>query len=156
MEICEVLSRDRIIVGVKSRDKIGVIQEMLDVTATSGQVLSKEQLFESLLEREQLQTTGVGFDLAIAHAKTDAVEGVVLSLGISHAGVEYDSLDGKPARLIFMLVAPPDKNTEYLSVLAKIARIFKEETFREAVMHAATSAGVMDLITQREASRYRC
>ena len=155
MKICEVLSQDRVIVGVKSSDKIGVIQELLELTSTSGKIRNKEKLLESILEREQLQTTGVGSGLAIAHAKTDEVEGVVLSLGISQDGVNYDSLDGKPVHIIFMLTASTNKNTEYLSVLAKIARIFKEQDFREAVMHAGSPAGVMNLIKQREEGHYR-
>jgi len=155
MEICEVLSQDRVIIGLKSKNKINVIQEILEVATTSGKISNKEGLFESILEREKLQTTGVGFGLAIAHAKTDDVEGVILSLGISEDGVNYDSLDGKPAHIIFMLMASTDKNTEYLSVLAKIARIFKEEDFREAVIHAGSSADVMNLIKQREEGQYR-
>jgi len=155
MEICEVLSQDRVIIGVKSKNKISVIQEVLELAATSEKISNKHRLFESIMEREQLQTTGVGFGLAIAHAKTDDVEGVVLSLGISKDGVDYDSLDGKPVHIIFLLTAATDKNTEYLSVLAKIARIFKEKDFREAVIHAGSSADVMNLIKQREEGQYR-
>lgn len=153
MDICNVLSQDRIVIGVKSRDKIDILQEMLDVAATSGNIGNKEKVFESILEREQLQTTGVGFGLAIAHAKSPEVEGVVLSLGISQDGVNYDALDGKPVYMIFLLVASTEKNTEYLSVLARIARFFKEEEFREAVRHAKSPASVMSLIKQREEGR---
>ena len=155
MDICEVLSQDRVIIGVKSRSKLDVIREILELAATSPKIRDKERLLESILERERLQTTGVGFGLAIAHAKTDDVEGVVLSLGISKDGVNYDSLDGKPAHIIFMLTAATDKNTEYLSVLARIARIFKDEEFREAVIHTDTSADLLNLIRQREEGHYR-
>ena len=155
MDICEVLSQDRVIIGVKSRSKLDVIREILELAATSPKIRNKERLFKSILERERLQTTGVGFGLAIAHAKTDDVEGVVLSLGISKDGVNYDSLDGKPAHIIFMLMAARDKNTEYLSVLARIARIFKDEEFREAVIHTDTSADLLNLIRQREEGHYR-
>lgn len=153
MDICKVLSQDRIIVGVKSRDKTGILHEMLDVAATSGKIRNKEKVFESILQREQIQTTGVGSGLAIAHARSDEVEGVVLSLGISTDGVTYDALDGKPVYMIFLLVASTDKNREYLSVLAKIARFFREDDFREAVMHAGSPASVMTLLKQREEGR---
>ncbi|GAK55929.1 putative PTS IIA-like nitrogen-regulatory protein PtsN [Candidatus Vecturithrix granuli] len=156
MEICKVLSLDRIVVGVKNRDKIGILQELLEVAATSGKIHNKEELLKSLLQREQIQTTGVGFGLAIAHAKSDDVEGVVLSVGLSEEGVDYDALDGKPAHIIFMLVSSPEKNTEYLSVLAKIARIFREEDFREAVMHAGSPEKVMNLLKEREEGHSRC
>ncbi len=155
MEISKVLSRDRVIIGVKSTTKNDVIREMLEVAATSGKIRDKEKLLGSILEREKLQTTGVGLGLAIAHAKTSDVEGVVLSVGISQEGIDYDSLDGKPIHIIFLLTAAADKNTEYLSVLAKIARIFKEHNFREAVIHAESPAGVMNLIQQREEGQYR-
>lgn len=155
MEICEVLSQDRVIIELKNKNKIKVIKEILEVATTSGKIRDEEKLLGSILEREELKTTGVGFGLAIAHAKTDVVEGVVLSLGISKDGVSYDSLDGKPAHIIFLLTASKDKNTEYLSVLAKIARIFMEEDFREAVKHAGSSADVMTLIRQREERQYR-
>ncbi|MDY0094991.1 MAG: PTS sugar transporter subunit IIA, partial [Candidatus Vecturithrix sp.] len=89
MEICKVLSLERIIVGLKNRDKKRVLQEILEVAATSGKIRDKEKLFKSILQREQLQTTGVGLGLAIAHAKSDEVEEIVLSLGISKDGVEY-------------------------------------------------------------------
>lgn len=156
MEICKVLSQDRIIVGVKSRDKIGVLQEMLEVAATSGKIRNKEKLLKSILDRERLQTTGVGFGLAIAHAKSDEVEGVVLSLGVSEDGIDYDALDGKPVYMIFLLVASTEKNTEYLSVLAKIARIFREEDFRKTVMHAGSPAKIMNLLKEREEGHSRC
>ncbi len=155
MEICEVLSQDRVIVGMKSRDKIGAIRELLEVATKSGKVRDKEKLLESILEREKLQTTGVGFGLAIAHAKTDVVEGIFLSLGTSEDGVNYDSLDGKPAYILFLLTAATNKNTEYLSVLAKIARIFKEEDLREAVIRAGSPADVMNLIKHREEGRHK-
>jgi nitrogen PTS system EIIA component len=153
MNICNVLSPDRIIVGVQSRDKLGVLQEMLEVAATSGKIRDKAKLFESILERERLQTTGVGFGLAIAHARTDDVEDIVLSLGISKEGVNYDALDQQPVHIIFLLVAAPDKNMEYLSVLAKIARLFKQDEFREAVKQAGDPASVMNLLQQREEGR---
>jgi len=156
MEICNVLSLDRIIIGLKNQDKNGVLQEMLEVAATSGRIHDKEQLLKSILQREQLQTTGVGFGLAVAHAKSDDVDGVVLSVGISEEGVDYDALDGKPAHIIFMLVSSPEKNTEYLSVLAKIARIFKEADFREAVMRARSPEKVMNLLKEREEGHSRC
>ncbi len=154
MEICKVLSQDRVIVGLKSQDKIGAIQELLEVAMTSGKVRDKKKLFESIMAREQLQTTGVGFGLAIAHAKTDAIEGIIVSLGVSKDGVNYSSLDGKPAYILFLLTAATDKNTEYLSVLAKIARIFKEEDLREAVRRAESPADVMNLIQLREEGRH--
>ncbi len=156
MEICKVLSLERIIVGLKNRDKKRVLQEILEVAATSGKIRDKEKLFKSILQREQLQTTGVGLGLAIAHAKSEEVEEIVLSLGISKDGVEYDALDGQPVYIIFLLVASPEKNTEYLSVLAKISRIFREADFREAVMHAESSAKVMNLLKEREEGHYRC
>jgi len=154
MEICEVLSQDRVIVGMKSRDKIGAIRELLEVATKSGKVRDKEKLLGSILEREKLQTTGIGFGLAIAHAKTDDVEGITVSLGVSEDGVNYGSLDGKPAHIIFLLTAPTHKNTEYLSVLAKIARIFKEEDLREAVIRAGSPADVMNLIKHREEGQH--
>ncbi len=150
MKLSEALSEKMVMVGMKGRTKSEAIRELARFTASSGNLGNEEELLETILEREKLQSTGIGSGVAIPHGQTESVKGVVCSLGISKEGIKYDSLDGKPVYLMFMLVASPERDAQYLSLLACIARIFRNPDLRDLVMNASSEAEVIELIRGHE------
>jgi fructose-specific phosphotransferase system IIA component len=150
MNLSDILLVECISFDVPSSDKTGVIRHMVELSAKSKKVSSQDQLFDSVMKREEIQTTGIGHGMAIPHATAEGVKGLVLSLGISKEGVEYSSLDHKPVHLIFLLAGEPRLQTSFLSILSKISRFFKQEEFRNQIIQSKDADTILSLIQSRE------
>lgn len=150
MTLLDLLSEDRITLNLQGLTKPDVIQEMADIAIQSGMISNPEALVDALMAREKIQTTGIGHGMAIPHATAEGVRGLILSLGISRQGIEYESLDGKPVKLIFMLAGEPRLRTSFLSILSKISRFFRKADFRTEVLQAKSAAEILALIHARE------
>jgi len=134
MKIIDILSKDRIVPSLASRGKRDVIEELVGVLPTNG--LDPVRLVHVLMEREKLGSTGIGDGVAIPHGKMGEITHLLAAFGRSKTGVEFDSLDGKPAYLFFLLVAPEDSAGIHLKALARISRLFKDSQFRHTLMTA--------------------
>jgi PTS system nitrogen regulatory IIA component len=134
MKIIDILSKDRIVPSLGSRGKRDVIEELVGVLPTNG--LDPVRLVHVLMEREKLGSTGIGDGVAIPHGKLGEITHLLAAFGRSRTGVEFDSLDGKPAHLFFLLVAPEDSAGIHLKALARISRLFKDSQFRHTLMTA--------------------
>jgi PTS system fructose-specific IIC component len=150
MNLSEALKAGAIKVNLRSSDKYGAINELIDLAEEAGVLLNKEEFKSAIVARERQQSTGLDNGVAIPHALSDSVREVFACLGISRGGVEFQSLDGKPAKLIFLIGAPPGMNTQYLSVLSKVARIFIKADIRSRVLNASSSQEVMRIIEDEE------
>ena len=106
MKLTDILNKKHIIADLKSRTKRGVMEELCQALAADNPGLDQTRLMEVLVERERLGSTGIGDGIAIPHGKTDQIDELQLAFGRSVAGVDFDSLDGKPAHLFFLVVAP--------------------------------------------------
>jgi len=127
----DLLSGDLIIADIKAVDKVGVIQEFAAHLCAAGRVRNADDLVRVLLERESMGSTGIGDGIAIPHGKLKGMGDIVVAFGRSHRGVDYQSLDDKPAYLFFLLVTPDDSPGEHLKMLARISRILKNPVLRE-------------------------
>jgi len=145
MKILEVLHKDAILVNLTSRDKKGVIEEMAEPVARIAGV-DKPTLIQVLMERESLGSTGIGMGIAIPHGKLKSVGSLVMGFGISRKGVDFDTLDGRPAYLFFLLLTPENSTGLHLKALARIARMLKNELFKEKLLRAQTSDDVITVI----------
>ena len=132
MRITDLLSKESIKLNLSSKTKPEVIDEMVDLVNASGNLNNKDEYKEAILAREELSTTAVGEGIAIPHAKTKAVKNPGLSSMVVKNGVDYDSLDGAPAKLFFMIAAPESANNLHLEVLARLSTILMDEDFRES------------------------
>ncbi|MGC9329522.1 MAG: PTS sugar transporter subunit IIA [Candidatus Hinthialibacter sp.] len=150
MNLSEILSEQCISLDIQSRTKPEVLQEMASIAARSGKIGDEEGLVEALMAREKIQTTGIGHGMAIPHATAEGVRGLVLCLGISRRGIDFESLDGKPVTLIFMLAGEPRLQTSFLSILSKISRFFRKASFREEVLKAQSAQEILEMIQTRE------
>jgi len=131
MKILDILAKESIIPELKGRTKKQVLEELIDALLQHKPQLDRDRLMAVLLERERLGSTGIGDGIAIPHGKMRDLDQLVLSFGRSSQGVDFESMDGKPVHLFFLLVAPENCAGIHLRALAKIARLLKNGTVRK-------------------------
>lgn len=119
-------------------EKNDCIEHLLDVIADAGRVEDREAALEALMAREKETTTGVGQGIGIPHAKTDAVARPSVAFGRSEAGIDFDSMDDKPAHLLFMILVPSSGADEHLQILSTLSRSLMHEDVRDSLYEAET------------------
>ena len=152
MKIMDFLSKKAIVLDIKAINKEDTIKELVDTMIDSGEIDKKyrNKLIEALMAREQLGSTAIGQGVAIPHAKTDGVEKLMAAFGISKKGVNFDSLDGEPAYIFFLLLAPQDSAGPHLKALARISRILKDKYFRDKLHNSPDEKAVIDIISEED------
>ena len=149
-KIYEILPESQISLNLESRTKEESLKEIVALMESSPHILDKDDLLENLMERERLETTGIGDGIALPHARTDSVDQLVIGFGRSDEGIEYDSLDGKLVHILFFIAAPKTSSTKVLKVLAKISRLLNKENFRKSLLAANTAGEIQELLRSRE------
>jgi PTS system nitrogen regulatory IIA component len=149
----ELLRGDLIIADIQAVDKVGVIREFAARLSAVGKVRDADELMRVLLEREAMGSTGIGDGVAIPHGKLHGMGDVIVAFGRSHRGVDYQSLDDKPAYLFFLLVTPQDSPGEHLKMLARISRILKNPALRER-LRTVVDGGELHKLILEEDSKY--
>ena len=145
MKICDVLHKEAILADLKARNKKGILEELVAPVADIAKV-QQEDLVRVLLERERLGSTGIGGGIGIPHGKMKNLENLVLGFGLSRNGVDFESLDGKPAHIFFLLVTPENSTGLHLKLLARISRILKNETFKNRLLEAGDRDEIFGII----------
>ncbi len=155
MQIMDFLSKKAIITDIKFTKKEDVIRELVDVLIEAGDIekRARNKLIESLMNREALGSTAIGQGIAIPHAKSDCVGKLVAAFGLSSKGVDFDSLDGEPAYIFFLLVAPQDSAGPHLKALARISRLLKDKYFRDTLRACEDEKAIVRIITQEDEKR---
>ena len=151
MKLADLLSEDLIHLDLRAKGKNDAIREVADVMSRSQKILDREEFLNALMEREGLATTGIGRGIAFPHARSASVDGIVIALARSDKGVDFDSLDGQPVYLMFMMGTSPECVEDYLKVLARISRLLKRDQAKDALLTARTPAEVLDLVRSAEA-----
>ena len=149
MKLSDALTSDRIQLSLSSTDKVSAIEEMITLMTSSIDFAAPEAILRNVLDREAIQSTGLGRGVAIPHGQSDDVAGVAAALGISRSGLDFESVDGLPVNLVFLILSSTDAVPAYLSVLSRTARIFGKEEMRQKVM-AAAAEEIIDLIREQE------
>ncbi|MCM8767426.1 MAG: PTS sugar transporter subunit IIA [Candidatus Omnitrophica bacterium] len=150
MKIVDYLKEDCINTNLKSRDKKSVLKEMIKMLEKNGYIKDSEKILEAVMDREKLGSTGIGQGIAIPHVKTDQVNEIICALGLSQTGVDFDSLDGEPVYIIFLVLAPTKSIGQHLKTLAKIARLLKDKVFRNALRSCKTPEEAIKIIKEDE------
>jgi len=150
MNIQDMLKQECIIENLKSRTKKEVLVELSDVFLQGDIDVSRDTVCEVLMEREKLGSTGIGDGIAIPHGKLAGLENLIVSFGRSVTGVDFDSLDGKPVHIFFLLLAPENSAGQHLKALARISRMLKDVSFRESLLNAETSEDAYNLIVKKD------
>ena len=149
MRISELLDKDSIIADLQAADKKGAIDELAKAAAAATQA-SDSDIAKVLMEREQLGSTGIGGGIAIPHGKLNSVEGISIGFALSRNGVEYDSLDGRPVHIFFVLLTPENSTGGHLKVLAQISKLLKMDQFKNQLLNAASADDVFSVITEHD------
>jgi PTS system fructose-specific IIC component len=153
MKITELLDLKGIELGVKVNSKAEAIDKLVDLMVATGKISDRAAYKKGILAREALTSTGIGEGIAIPHAQVEAVKKAGLAAMTVPAGVDYESLDGQPAKLFFMIAAPADGGNTHLQALAKLSALLMDEDFREKLMNARTPDEFLHEIDLKEAQK---
>ena len=156
MIIMEFLNAAAVSADVKAQQKEEVIRALVQLLVSAGAIKDKDvhRLVQILLKRESLGSTGIGQGVAIPHGKADCVDRLVGAFGVSHAGVNFDSLDGEPVTLFFLLVAPEDSAGPHLKALARISRLLKDKQFRDSLKASRDERQLIKIIKDEDERRH--
>ncbi|MGG7176416.1 PTS fructose transporter subunit IIABC [Clostridium paraputrificum] len=154
MRITDLLKKEGIELDVKIASKTEAIDKLVDLMSNTGNLENKEEYKKGVLAREELSTTGIGEGIAIPHAKSSGVKKAGLSSMVVKDGVDYDSLDGAPAKLFFMIAAPEEASNLHLEVLARLSTILMDESFREELINATSKEEYLKLIDDKEREKF--
>jgi len=150
MNIRNLLNEQKIIKDLVSKDKNGILKELASLLARQEQGIDLNLLTERLIERENSGSTGIGDNIAVPHCKYEGINGILMILGISAKGLEFDSIDNKPVNIFFLLVAPNHAAGEHLRALAKITRILKNEDFKNKLLSAKSEGEIYKLVSEED------
>jgi len=145
MPLFNLLNESTVKIPLKSHKKSDVIKELVKILKSSGKIKDSKTALAAVLEREDLTSTGLGEGIAVPHAKTAAVNTLTMALGISPKGIDFDSLDDKPAHIFFLILAPPDQTGPHLQALTEIAQMNRDKDFCREIVNASTAAEVIGL-----------
>ena len=150
MKFSEIIEENNIIPELKSGDKKGVLEELSEVISGHDFSVDRRTLVKVLVERERLGSTGIGDGVAIPHGKLDSIRHPIISFGRSKGGLDFDSMDGQPVYLFFLLVAPENSSGYHLQILAKLAKILKNSAFRKKLMEVETREDLYETIIRTD------
>ncbi|MBN1699851.1 MAG: PTS sugar transporter subunit IIA [Spirochaetales bacterium] len=134
--------------NLDTNTKFKAIRELINKTSVFSHVKNIQKLEKVVIEREKIQSTGIGHGIAIAHGRTDEVEHMMMVLGISRRGIEYGSCDNNPVHFLFLIVNPPDKQDDYLHALSSIAKIAGNKSFRDELLALSSPRKIEKVLNQ--------
>jgi len=150
MQIKDFLDKKSIKPELKSRTKEEVLEELIELLDKTGKVSNREEFLKVIREREELGSTGIGYNIAIPHARSSGIKSLIGAFGVSKKGIDFDALDREPVHLFFMLAAPQNAGGDYLKALAIISRFLKRRRVRQALMEAKTVEDIQQIIEKEE------
>lgn len=155
MKILDFLNEKAISADLESEDKKGVIRELTDLLVEADELKPKikEDVVKVLLNREALGSTGIGQGVAIPHGKCEYVKELVGAFGVSKKGISFDSLDGEPAHIFFLLLAPVESSGPHLKALARISKLLKDKYFRDSLKNAENEKVLLKIIKEEDQRR---
>ncbi len=154
MKISDILTEDMVLTRLEGNTKDDIINALIDRVALSPKVKDKEKVRLAIFEREQIMSTGVGNGFAIPHGKTDAVTDIVAAFGVTARPIDYQSLDEKPVRLVFLLVGKDNLVGPHIKLLSRISRLMGKEPFRRKLLDLQTPHEILETFKTEEATYF--
>ena len=149
-KIASLLSPETIQLELQARVKIPALREVAELLAQNKCVGNFEAFFNEILQREQVSNTALGHDVAIPHARTDQCSDILIAVGRSREGIDFEAKDGSPARLIFLIGTPKQMVTDYLRVVGTLARLLRQDDLRQSLLNAPDAATFIKIIESAE------
>jgi fructose-specific phosphotransferase system IIA component len=150
MKLLDLLSGKVIRVPLRQTEKNKIIEELVDILAAAKKLNNRDMALQAVLDREQVMSTGMGEGVAIPHAKTDAVTHLAAAFGVTKTEVDFQAIDEKPVRLVFLLVGPVEPTGPHLQALSRISRLMHRQEFREKLIAARNSHEILKEIENEE------
>jgi fructose-specific phosphotransferase system IIA component len=150
MKVSELLKPEFIVSDLQSETKEEIINELIDLFKDDPRVEDIEKVRTAVLEREKVMSTGVGKGFAIPHGKTNAVKEIVGAFGRIKDGIDYESLDGNPVNLVFLLVGKDNLISTHIKLLSRISRLMNKDDFRHRLMEANSAEEIVKLFSDEE------
>jgi len=149
MKILDALQKEAIIASLGSQIKKGVVEELAGPVAHIAGI-SHEDVVRVLMEREHLGSTGIGGGIGIPHGKIRGISSLHIGFGLSRKGVDFESIDGRPTHIFFLLITPEDSTVMHLQLLARISKILKNEPFKERLLNASDRDEIFSIIREED------
>jgi fructose-specific phosphotransferase system IIA component len=150
MQLSNKIKKSAILMQMHSSSKDEALEELVDLLCSAWNLKERNTILEAIIKREEKQSTGVGLGLAVPHAKTPVVDKLYVAFGRSVQGIDFDSSDGEPARIFFILISPRDVSGPHIKALAGISRLIKHEDFRAALLACGDDKDFIDLVKKAE------
>lgn len=150
MKITELLNQDTIILDLQAQSKEDALNELANQLDDAGKLNDKQAYINDIFSREKQSTTGIGESIAIPHAKSAAVKVPAIAFGRSESGINFDSLDGQPAHLFFMIAASEGANNDHLEALSRLSTFLMDKKFREKIYQSTTKEEVLEAVNAKE------
>ena len=152
MKFSDFVAPDAIRAHVAAASKEGVIREMVQSLVDAGRIAASEQdgIVKAIMKREDLGSTGIGRGVAVPHTKHPSVNRLVGTVAVSPGGIDFESLDGEPVHLLFLLVSPPDRPGDHLRALENISRQLRDDTFCRLLKGAKEPAAIQQLLEEAD------
>ena len=150
MRIVEFLRRENLVPSFKADEKDAALRELCALLTQNGEVGDAGAVFDAVMKREMLGTTGIGDEVAIPHARTPQAKSLTGALGLSRNGIEYFAMDDKPVRLVFLLVAAENSTGTHLKALARVSRLLKSSGFRKKIESARSAEEMYSMIEEED------
>jgi mannitol/fructose-specific phosphotransferase system IIA component (Ntr-type) len=143
--------QDMVILDLESQDREGVLEEMVEYLKKREQITKEKELYERLLQREQLGSTAIGDGVAIPHCKLKGTKNPIILLALSKTGVNFHSLDGNPSHVFFLVVSSPDNPSLNLQILAAIAHLVRKSgSLLKRILEAKNISTILEAIREGE------
>jgi fructose PTS system EIIBC or EIIC component len=152
MKVHELLSTKNILTEFKNENKEDVINELVDLLKGDERVFDLEEIRKCVFEREEKMSTGVGKGFAIPHGKTNSVTDIIAAFGKSETPIEYNSLDGEPVHLVFLLIGKENLLAKHIKLLSRISRMMNNEEFRKKLIDAESKESILNIFQNEEQS----
>ncbi|HEX8341796.1 MAG TPA: PTS sugar transporter subunit IIA [Tepidisphaeraceae bacterium] len=151
MRLSEILSPANIRLGLEATTKVEAIRTLVDLLHANGEVSDATKVLESVLDREATRTTGIGNGLAIPHGRSPGTSKLSMAIGRPLHPIDFQSIDGRPVTVIWLLTSPPDQSGAHIKALAAISRLMTSDKFRYAMNHATTPEELVGIVQKQEA-----
>lgn len=150
MLLTQILESACIKVPLEGKDKESAITELVELLDENKLLGDKDEVLQAVLDREKTRSTGIGAGIAIPHGKCKGVKDLVMALGVSQEGIDFQSIDSKPVYIIVLLVSPIDKTGPHIQALARISRLMLDEEFKNKLQNADDAEELYKLINEKE------
>lgn len=150
MQLSDFLTVDHVLAEMQSTNKKEAIEELGELISKGCSSELKDAIIKVLMERESISTTAIGETIAIPHGKLDRVETLLFGIGRSKSGLDFQSVDGQPTKLFFILFAPEESTMLHLKALARISRLCKDTNFRQKLLDASNANEMYEIFRKED------